>query len=293
MALTIEPYQTDDMKELVWLSKEISDNLLENTNLQAAYTAKDNQKIIGLAIAWKSTFHPFCTYFRIWADPKYENFAARQKLLHKLEQLQEKAVPLQTSLWDGNHFMQTFYERQGFRLIRKTHIHKILLTDCFISKLPKSRHEEGIKVASLDQVIENPKFKGQLLKLVKDNYEQTHLVNPVANFDLDTWQSLVLAEDVLANASFVCVHTKQQLVVAYAFMHQSKVKDTLELGWFGALESSYINWIVDIVRQQILFAIQQGYAYIETEFDSTNPHAMKVLEAMPFPDNPVWLTYQK
>ncbi|MDY0396930.1 hypothetical protein ACFSMW_15470 [Virgibacillus halophilus] len=115
ISVTIKDCQIEDIQTLEQLFPVIADeqdllrSVLTSPNLQASYIAYINGSPAGLAIAWKNSFHPTCTYIRIWTDPIYEQFEGRKKLLQKLRQL--KGSPLQTSLWETNTIMKA---RNGY-----------------------------------------------------------------------------------------------------------------------------------------------------------------------------------
>ncbi|EEK83349.1 hypothetical protein bcere0010_32970 [Bacillus cereus ATCC 4342] len=46
---------------------------------------------------------------------------------------------------------------------------------------------------TLSNIVSNNNSLEKLAYLVKENYEQTHLANPVASFPLQTWQEMILA----------------------------------------------------------------------------------------------------
>lgn len=113
-------------------------------------------------------------------------------------------------------------------------------------------------MVSLDQIIENSNLMDQLTVLAKKNYEFSHAENPVGEFDFVAWQDIMLAEDLFMQGSLIYLDSDNQRIIAYSFMHYSDARDTLELGWCGVLDPSYIGIIPDLIARQIHFAKELG-----------------------------------
>lgn len=84
MTVFILDYQTEDTRSIEQLFPVLADEqdilrILESPNLIKAYSANVGQMFVGLVIAWKNNFHPYCTYFRILVDPLYEQYHVRKK----------------------------------------------------------------------------------------------------------------------------------------------------------------------------------------------------------------------
>ena len=147
-------------------------------------------------------------------------------------------------------------------------------------------------VKPIDEIYYNNNLIKQLVSLVKQNYEETNLANPVAEFDLSKWEKLTFAEDLIESGSFVCLDQEEENVLAYSFLHKAE-QDTVELGWCGALGEQDIGLIPILVNEQIRFSRSRGYQYLEGEFDTTSAYAMEVFNTLSLLDRPTWITYQK
>lgn len=275
----------DKLKKLIFTTNadSIIINLSKGPNCISSFAAYEKEEMVGFIIAWKSSFHPFCTYFDIIFNPHY--LGCIEELLAEMEQ-GEIDYPLQTGVKEGTS-LDLYYQENGFERIRKTYLPTINLSTLSIESINPNH------VKSLDELSSDSKMVTNLVSLVKRIYEETHLVNPVAEFDLDKWKELIFAEDLILEGSYICLDKNGEEVLAYSFLHEGESDDTVELGWKGSrtkLEMENINLLVGM---QIEYAKRIGYQLLEGEFDTTDPYAMKVLHTFLFPKSPVWITYQK
>lgn len=138
----------------------------------------------------------------------------------------------------------------------------------------------------------NNSFFEKLAHLVKTNYEDTHLANPVASFPLEAWKEQILADDALLDGSFVMIDEENE-IIGYSFLHTSEKDNTVELGWYGTHTTEYLSLLKLLVFKQAMYASKHGYSFIQGEFDSTSIHAMEILKSFPFNPCATWITYQK
>ena len=136
-------------------------------------------------------------------------------------------------------------------------------------------------VQTLSNIVSNNNLLEKLAYLVKENYEQTHLANPVASFPLQTWQEMILADDVLLDESLLIINEEHQ-IKAYSFLHTSEKDNTVELGWCGTHTIDDLSLLKLLVFEQFMYANKHGYSFIQGEFDSTSIYAMEILKSFPF-----------
>lgn len=285
----IKNYTKADKKEIQKLISYVDTesnaiHIAESPNCKIALVAYDKDKMIGFLVAWKSSFHPYCTYFDIVHHPNHMNCIGG--LIEALEEnLNEKDYPLQTGVYEHS-ILDNYYQDNNFEKIRKTYLPTIHLP--YI--LNMTRETTSLQMKTLGELL--PTQTEQLINLAKRIYEETHLVNPVADFDIDTWKQLIFAEDLIIEGSYVVVDVKKE-VVAYSLLHESEHDDTVEFGWRGTRRKSDINTINLLISSQIEYVHRKGYKKLEGEFDTTDPYAMGVLDYFEFPRSPVLNTYQK
>ncbi|MUK88893.1 hypothetical protein GMD78_10860 [Ornithinibacillus sp. L9] len=291
----IRNYETKDEKQLKQLIRLTNQedyfvHLLASGNTIQAFSAVFEERLVGVIIAWKSKFHPYCTYIRIVSNPILSYSIFERDLLEMVEtNLAKVDYPLQVSVWDSSVGLIDFYNRNGFELIRKTYMTKLQLDH--VQDLLFPNQTEDIK--SLAEIIEDEVRMRELTKLVKANYEETHRSNPVADFDENRWKALIL-EDILLDGSFIQFDQTMDNILAYSFLHHSDDHvETLELGWCGCRSRNDRSYIPNLVIAQIQYGLVKGYTFLQGEFDTTDDYALEVLRNIPFPPCAAWNTYQK
>ncbi|HDR6298134.1 TPA: GNAT family acetyltransferase [Bacillus cereus] len=292
--LVLEKYSRSNelqVKQLIDLYNEDSYlfNLLRGNKTKCAYISYYKKDVVGIFFAWSNNFHPYCTYFRIYTNPFYSGLHIEQFLLNEIQKRENFKLPLQTSIWETSAHLKAYYEEDNFMEIRRTFlpildVQKIIPID---TMLPSNYH-----VQTLSNIVSNNSFFEKLAHLVKTNYEYTHLANPVASFSLETWQEMLLADDVLLDGSFLIIDEEHQ-IMAYSFLHTSEKDNTVELGWCGTHTIEDLPLLKLLVFKQAMYANKHGYSFIQGEFDSTSIYAMEILKSFLFNPCATWITYQK
>ncbi|SOC43760.1 hypothetical protein SAMN05877842_11738 [Ureibacillus acetophenoni] len=70
MKITIKKYESKDEGKFINLislchEDEYLINIVNSPKLKFAYSAFFENELIGIIFGWTSSFHPYCTYFRI------------------------------------------------------------------------------------------------------------------------------------------------------------------------------------------------------------------------------------
>ncbi|WP_391122214.1 hypothetical protein [Psychrobacillus sp. L3] len=254
--------------------------ILKSTKLVFKHTAYIEGKLVGVIMAWKNDFHPYCTYFRLLANPLYSSWNIESKLIAKLG---KQNLPLQTSIWETATNLKQFYESNGFKEIRRTYM-PVLKVDAVDLEIV-----DDCSIKTLKEILLNPTLKIKLLHFVRKTYEETHLDNPVAEKSLEEWEQL-LVDDVIVDGSFIYLDKLEQNIKAYSFLHESDQPYTLELGWCGSVKFDFLQ---SLLLKQLHYAKEHNVEFLQGEFDTTSPYAMFSLGALPFEPCPTWITYQK
>lgn len=296
MQLFIKEYENTNegqVKQLIDLCHEESYllHLLESKKLRYTYVAYHETQLVGMFIAWRSDFHPHCTYFRILTNPSYAHMKIEENLLHKVTKLEQMDLPLQTSTWETSVHLKEFYERNGFKEIRRTYMPSLIVENAKNISPLKECNSELYNSQTLSTIISNDHFMKKLVQLVKRNYEETHLDNPIGDHGLETWEKMILADDILTEGSFIYLNAEKE-IIAYSFLHTSEKNDTLELGWRGTHAIHQLELLSQLALQQVMYANKHGYQFIQGEFDSTCVYGMEILKCLPFEPCPTWITYQ-
>ncbi|MFZ7933578.1 GNAT family acetyltransferase [Bacillus thuringiensis] len=292
--LIIEKYSRSNelkVKQLIDLYSEDSYlfNLLRDSKTKCAYVARYKKDVVGIFLTWNSSFHPYCTYFRIYTNPFYSELRIEQFLFTEIQKREQFNLPFQTSIWETSAHLKTYYEQNKFIEIRRTYMPILDLQKIVpIDIVPNSNYH----LQTLSNILSNNNLLEKLAYLVKGIYEQTHLANPVALYPLETWKEKILADDVLLDGSFLIISEENE-IIGYSFLHTLEKDDTLELGWCGTHTTDNLPLLKILVFEQIMYANKHGYSFIQGEFDSTSIYAMELLKSFPFNPCATWITYQK
>lgn len=294
--MMIRAYDKSDearLKGLLDLSFEddVLLTFLHHHTFKFAYSAFYENELVGVIFGWESKFHPNCTYFRILSNPFYGRYGVEEKLLAKIDGLKGSNGPLQTSIWETAINLRNLYEEKGFRKIRKTYMPVLQVKD-IKNEMPFSDNN-NYTIKTLAEIKSNDELMEKLTRVVKENYEKAHQVNPVADVEVDEWKKLILADGTLIYGSYVHLDKRGKEIIAYSFLHESDRKNTYEFGWCGCSDKRLKALIPQLVLQQIRYAIGQNVRTIVGEFDTTDRYAMEVLKTFPFAPCPTWITYQK
>lgn len=293
MNIIIREYDKKDeaeLKNLMALCSVEHDffNILSSPYLKCAYSAISHKKIVGAIFAWHSTFHPHCTYLKMLIHPHFKFERIAKKMLLIIDRQPDLIQPLQTLVEEDAVAYCDFFESNGFVEIRKTFLPLIPVQHQ--SVLESSDLEYTVK--SLGEIHTDKYFIEKLTDLVKFNYEETHLDNPVAEIALDKWKQLIFADDLIMDGSLLYIDETTQKILAYSFLHESEEDDRLELGWCGSERNQHIQLISELLSAQKNYAQKQGYHFIVGECDTTSPFAMEVFRSIGTPKCKTLITYQ-
>lgn len=297
MDITLREYQESDEQAVLKLFDEsYGENTLrqmfKSKKFNQAFLAFQKEELIGITVSWENDFHPESTYFRILVKPiDLPIEEIKKKLFYKLREEVSAKKPLITRVFETALSARDFYEKNGFQEIRRTFIPALALDEIEepLSTLPI----EGFELRTLEEIKKDEEQINLLAKIVKRNYEKTHLANPVKEMELSEWKKFVLEEDVLLSGSFVLFNDEKEMI-AYSFLHRSKEKeDTYELGWCGVRKGEQKGLLPFIFIEQILFAMKHNIKYILGEFDTTDDYAMEILKSFSFKPFPAFITYRE
>jgi hypothetical protein len=254
------------------------------------YEAYDNKKLVGLITAWKSEFHPHCTYFAMVTEA-HIGYEIESVLFNTLMNFGEIKFPLQTSLWETSYRLKTFYEQSEFKEVRRTYMPSLRVSKMDLEQVFPEFNQQDIYITDIKSIGNHQELRIQLINLVKQNYEKTHKANPVAVQSLEKWEELIFNEDTVEDGSYIVL--KDREIYAYSLLHYSDTPNKFEFGWRGIRDNADIRLMLMLTANQINFAEQKGINYIEAEVDSTDNFSIEMLKFIPFSPAPSLLTFQK
>ena len=116
---------------------------------------------------------------------------------------------------------------KGLRFIRKTEV--IMIKPQKREMLTMDR-----KVKAISEITNDPILMTSLFELCKRIYTETHSDNPVGDFPLASWESIIM-EDLNVENSYVVINDNK--VIAFSFMYPVD-EHNWELGWIGVQDRS-------------------------------------------------------
>lgn len=249
-------------------------------------------ELVGIITAWRTNFHPYCTYFSMAVRPFYRH-NVEQILLKHLENHEGLVYPLQTAVWETNYRLRAFFEAGGFKEIRRTYNSWVKTSSIPVDDELLENMNIGDKsmVCCVKDIYHLIDLKRQLIMLVRDTYQKTHTANPLGIFDDNVWEDMIFTEDLIQEASYLILHDQE--IHAFALLHDSAVPNRLEFGWRGVKKERDMSLISLLTAYQMGYGHDQGYEYIDGEIDTTDPYSLEMLAAFPFSPAPSWITYQK
>ncbi len=244
-----------------------------------ALVALETDRVIGFAALQDRVWHPERKYLSLHVIPEFRH---RGVGLALWEALNAKTERLQTATIQAKPFL----ERIGFHEIMQTWnpIFNVLNIDLepFKTASLKTR-DAGITIKSFSEVSH---LENQIAVLHYELYAQSHTFNPPKQASLEEAKSVYL-RDAIPEALFVALHDEKPIGVSSL----RGEAEEYELVWSGTLSDDTTTTFA-LVHHVLIFALQNSIDFVATEFDSLNPHAMAVLEALNIARGAVWLTFQ-
>lgn len=263
---------------------------LQNKNEIYIYEAYKDAEMVGFLTAWKSEFHPYCTYFAMITKP-HTGFEIEFGLMEALYNYKKFKLPLQTSIWETSYRLKSFYENAGLMEVRRTYSPLLRTSKVDIQQDFPDFNDQELCIKDLNCLSNQQELKYKLINLVKDNYESIHTVNPVGVHSHERWETLIFNEDTIKSGSYILIKNKE--ILAYSFLHYSDTPNQFEFGWRGTKENTDIRLMLMLTACQINYALENGVKYIQAEIDNTDFFSLEMLKYFPFSPAPSLLTYQR
>ena len=263
---------------------------MHKKNNICTYEAYENEILVGLITAWKSEFHPYCTYFALVTKP-HIGFEIESALIEALYNFKAIELPLQTSIWESSYRLKTFYEKVDFLEVRRTYMPLLRISKIDLHEVFPDFNSQDICIQDLNSIGNHEELKLKLINLVRENYEKAHIVNPVGVHSFQKWEELIFHEDTILSGSFIIL--KDNEIQAYSLLHHSNTPNHFEFGWRGTKENTDVRLMLILTAFQINFAYENGVKYMEAEVDTTDYFSIEMLKFFPFSPAPSLITFQK
>ncbi|MEC6748860.1 hypothetical protein VXN63_09900 [Marinilactibacillus sp. XAAS-LB27] len=285
----LAPFETDSFSSNLFEQVTPLLTRLESDYYNTQLKVTIDQSIVAVAVSWSNPFHPHAKYFRIYLDDSVkESNALKNQLLESLE-----TSPTSTAdrficaLMSNQTSMIRTLESNHYELIRKTYESEWTLDQC-LNKLSISAHTNTL---SYKDVFQDAQLKNQLITLLKQNYENTHLVNPTADMTLHEWESFLLNEEPDLELSLVALDDHG--ITAYVTVFQSETR--VEVAWLGMREAyptSFLS-LKCLFKTQLFLFKQREINLIEPEIDTTDHFALGLFSFIDYLEEESFQTYRK
>ena len=280
---TLEAVQLGD--DLLEKTSTIS-NILKSQKYEYLFAAKKEHQVIGIGVGWLNEFHPTAMYFRIYVSDQAQD---GQKIADALFQQIKLATVQQDKWiwagWESDESMRTFLIRNGFRLMRKTYMPTLQISDVQQYLI---NAEQADNCISLKELLNNPAMKQSFFTLLKETYTATHQVNPVKHYSLKEWENILLNDEPDLEHSLIC--QENQRIEGYIMMHRVDSRH-YEVGWLGVSDSTEPTLLRGLLKRQLESLSEEGVETLELELDTTDWHAMKLFNFLDFENHKAWETY--
>ncbi|WP_218839241.1 N-acetyltransferase [Evansella halocellulosilytica] len=254
---------------------------------RCTYAVMKAADLVGFITAWKTIFHPYTTYFAMVVHPRFRNGQVERLLLQQIEGNNHVTFPLQTSCWETNVSFKDFYERTGFKELRRTFITSLNVQNSI--RLLVNTPSKLLKVQTFSELHELEEQR-EIIYFIMRTYEETHKSNPLGVYDENIWEQIIFGDDTILKGSFIV--RDMNGLVGFALLHYSDMENKLEFGWRGTRDLTDLSYIHFLTSLQIKFALKSRYEVIEGEIDTTDIYSLEMLKYFPFSPAPAWITYQ-
>ena len=252
--------------------KDLERNFIASINSKmnkGIFSIDDENGLAVVATTHQSTWHPHCVYVRLAYDFNRVNDEALQLMIDELkEQFDKPLFFLIDNRFEG---LDEVLLNKGLQFIRKTEV---------ISIKPEKREMVSIdqKVKAISEITNDLIVMTSLFELSKRIYTETHLDNPVGDFPLASWESIIM-EDLNVENSYVVINENK--VIAFSLMYEVD-EQNWELGWLGVQNPAEMKLLDVLLTKQIQDATQLGILAIEKEVDSTCPYSLHIAESLSY-----------
>ena len=274
-----QPVEWNDLP--VQLQAELK--FLKNRFLKGSFIEqiihRNQDEINGIGVSWKNSLHPVAKYIRFAGEQPDQ--IIKSLLLHT-DQFQ-KVV---TSCDETNEATIATLKESGFNLFRKTYMFSKQLNQIF-KDYPQFEKVTS-NIVRLKEVQKDAFLEESLFKLVKENYEKTHLENEVKPMTWQTWSNLLYEDHPHFEFSKIIVEFDQ--VIAYIFVHVVSDEE-VEIGWVGKRDDtvSLIDLLAEVLKELQL----KGWKTAIFEIDTTDKFAMEFADLLSIKEVESWDSYLK
>lgn len=231
---------------------------IERGHYRELFVEGNEQLVTGVGVSWSNSMHPTAKYVNVSSIGEGDELL--QSLLKEVEPF-NKVV----SSYDASDIVSIqLLEKYDFQLFRKTYEVSYLIVE-LLNRLTNIDAE--IVTTPLVEIQKDEMLTEQLFRLLKKNYEQTHLQNEASDLLWQEWRNILYKDKPHLQLSKVVVQKGQ--VGGYIFIHPISETEC-EIGWVG---KSVDFPLIDVLKQQLLELQAAGFIVVGFEIDTTDHFA--------------------
>lgn len=248
---------------------------IEGNHYEHLFAELEGERIISLGVSWRNANHPHANYIHFSSN-------ASQALLSKLLITQAPHDRIVFSCWENEQQKIKLLQSFSFQLFRKTYMETYEIS-ALLEKLNNVAASRAL--LPLKQLLNEPSLEESLFKLLKHNYEQTHLHNPVQIKDWSIWKEELLEDEPHLELSYIALEHNE--AAAYIFVHPVN-EQHYEIGWVG--QKGNIN-LLPILKKQLIDLQNIGVTNVSFEVDTTDYNAWQFADLLDVQSTVSWDSY--
>ncbi|WP_150284454.1 hypothetical protein [Rummeliibacillus sp. TYF-LIM-RU47] len=261
-----------DKIEAQYLNQRIIEGLqkmngrINSNNYEELFVALKDSSIEGIGISWTNSNHP---------TAKYIDFCFAIPIPQLMERLLKYTAPhnkVILSCWEDEIDKIGIAKESGFSVFRKTYMErysiKYIMNRLQATPIPHTGY-------SLREVLKDARLTEDLFRLLKHNYEQTHLANEAKDVSWELWREKLLNDNPDLDLSYIIVNDNQ--ISAYMFLHKTEDYH-YEVGWMG--KRRHVDILPGLLKKQLIDLEAEGIQTVEFEIDTTDYFAYEFCEIL-------------
>ncbi len=242
------------------------------------FVEEREQQVTGVGISWSNALHPTAKYIAV------SSIGEGDELLQRLLKVVKPFNKVVSYCYASNIARIKLLEKYGFQLFRETYEASYSIAELG-NKL--ANIDEAIMATPLVEIQKDDRLIEQLFRLLKKNYEETHLHNEASDLSWQEWNDLLYEDNPHLQFSKIVVQEGQ--VAGYIFIHPTSETEC-EIGWFGR---SIDFPLIHVLKQQLDELQAAGYTMVAFEIDTTNHFAGEFVELLQLEQHESWNSYMR
>ncbi|SKA06754.1 hypothetical protein SAMN02745116_02303 [Pilibacter termitis] len=285
-----EQTREEQLNELLRFSneREFIKEKITNTPNQVVYIGE--KELEGIGIFWKNEHHP--TSVEICMVAKQETVDKESTYAKIFEQLSAKSHQtfgqsnFQLVAWQTSRDIIDFctlLDFKGLYLTFDTTLDLLPFQQQKKKNLPKNE-----RIYTLEELKGNTKLLAEFLCILEENYEESHLDNPLREMTQEEWICMIFSENPMTHVPAALV--KDGHVASYAVCVEKN--EIAEVHWLGCenQDTKSLHTLITTLSNELATLNKQKIA---GHFRTTSKCEMYVLGAFPFLPVPSKVVMQK